>query len=158
MQNNLQSAQNSVNQSLQRLSTGMQINSASDNPAGLVTSSLESAQISGLTQAIQNTQTGTALAQTADSSLSNINDILLQVRNLAANSANTGTQSTASLAANQANATALLKSVTNISSTTSFNGINLLDGTFKAAQPDRCVQRPDGDVDVDGCRRHNAGS
>ncbi len=133
-QNNLQSSQSRLNTSLQRLSTGLQINSAADNPAGLVTSSLENAQISGLTQSIQNIQTGTALAQTADSSLSNINDLLVQVRNLAANSANSATQSASSLAANQANATALLASIDNIATTTKFGTVSLLDGTFTAAQ------------------------
>jgi len=133
-QNNLQSSQSRMNNALQRLSTGLQINSAADNPAGLVTSSLENAQISGLQQSIQNIQTGSALVQTADSSLSNINDLLVQVRNLAANSANTATQSTASLAANQANADALLASIDNIASTTKFGTVALLDGTFSAAQ------------------------
>lgn len=133
-QNNLQSSQSRMNNALQRLSTGLQINSAADNPAGLVTSSLENAQISGLQQSIQNIQTGSALVQTADSSLSNINDLLVQVRNLAANSANTATQSTASLAANQANADALLASIDNIASTTKFGTVALLDGTFTAAQ------------------------
>ena len=133
-QNNLQASQTRMNTALQRLSTGLQINSAADNPAGLVTSSLENAQISGLQQSIQNIQTGTALVQTADSSLSNINDLLVQVRNLAANSANTATQSTASLAANQANATKLLASIDNIATTTKFGTVALLDGTFTAAQ------------------------
>ncbi|MFO1043550.1 MAG: flagellin [Planctomycetaceae bacterium] len=133
-QNNLQSSQSRMNNALQRLSTGLQINSAADNPAGLVTSSLENAQISGLQQSIQNIQTGSALVQTADSSLSNINDLLVQVRNLAANSANTATQSTASLAANQANADALLASIDNIATTTKFGTVALLDGTFTAAQ------------------------
>ena len=133
-QNNLQSSQSRMNNALQRLSTGLQINSAADNPAGLVTSSLENAQISGLQQSIQNIQTGSALVQTADSSLSNINDLLVQVRNLAANSANTATQSTASLAANQANAAALLSSIDNIATTTKFGTVALLDGTFSAAQ------------------------
>ena len=133
-QNNLQSSQSRMNNALQRLSTGLQINSAADNPAGLVTSSLENAQISGLQQSIQNIQTGSALVQTADSSLSNINDLLVQVRNLAANSANTATQSTASLAANQANAAALLSSIDNIATTTKFGTVALLDGSFSAAQ------------------------
>ncbi len=133
-QNNLQSSQSRMNTALQRLSTGLQINSAADNPAGLVTSSLENAQISGLQQSIQNIQTGNALVQTADSSLSNINDLLVQVRNLAANSANTATQSAASLAANQANATALLSSIDNIATTTKFGTVALLDGTFTAGQ------------------------
>lgn len=133
-QNNLQASQSRMNTSLQRLSTGLQINSAADNPAGLVTSSLQNAQISGLQQSIQNIQTGTALVQTADSSLSNINDLLVQVRSLAANSANTATQSTASLAANQANADALLASIDNIATTTKFGTVALLDGSFSAAQ------------------------
>lgn len=132
--NNLMSSQTRLNSSLQKLSTGLQINSASDNPAGLVTSSLENAQISGLQQSIQNIQTGSALVQTADSSLSNINDLLVQVRSLAANSANTATQSTASLAANQANAAALLSSIDNIATTTKFGTVALLDGTFTAGQ------------------------
>ncbi len=133
-QNNLQSSQSRMNTSLQRLSTGLQINSAADNPAGLVTSSLQNAQISGLQQSIQNIQTGSALVQTADSSLSNINDLLVQVRSLAANSANTATQSTASLAANQANADALLASIDNIATTTKFGTVALLDGSFTAGQ------------------------
>lgn len=133
-QNNLMSSQTRLNSSLQKLSTGLQINSAADNPAGLVTSSLENAQISGLQQSIQNIQTGSALVQTADSSLANINDLLVQVRSLATNSANTATQSTASLAANQANAQALLSSIDNIATTTKFGTVALLDGTFTAGQ------------------------
>ena len=133
-QNNLMSSQTRLNSSLQKLSTGLQINSAADNPAGLVTSSLENAQISGLQQSIQNIQTGSALVQTADSSLANINDLLVQVRSLATNSANTATQSTASLAANQANAAALLSSIDNIATTTKFGTVALLDGSFTAGQ------------------------
>lgn len=133
-QNNLMASQTRMNSSLERLSTGLRLNSAADNPAGLVTSSLQNAQISGLQQSIQNIQTGTALAQTADSSLANINDLLVQVRNLAANSANTATQSAASLAANQANSDALIASIDNIATTTRFGTVALLDGTFAAGQ------------------------
>jgi flagellin len=133
-QNNLQASQSRLTTSLQRLSTGLKINSSSDDPAGLVTSSLQNAQISGLTQSIQNIQTGSSLVQTADSSLSNINDLLVQIRSLASNSANTATQSTASLAANQANANALLSSIDNIATTTKFGTVALLDGTFTSQQ------------------------
>lgn len=130
----LQANQNQLDVSLQRLSTGSQINSAADNPSGVVTSSLEASQIAGLQQSITNIQTGTALAQTADSSLANINNLLVQIRALASNSANSGAQSTASLAANQASATTLLASIDNIAATTNFGTINLLDGSFSAAQ------------------------
>lgn len=133
-QNSLQSSQASLNTSLQRLSTGLKINSAADDPAGLVTSSLQASQISGLQNSIANIQTGSSLAHTADSSLSNVNNLLVQIRSLASNSANTATQSTASLAANQASATALLASIDNIASTTKFGTVNLLDGSFSAAQ------------------------
>ena len=133
-QNALASSQNSLNTSLQRLSTGLQINSAADNPAGLVTSSLQAAQISGLQQSLQNISTATNLAQTADGSLSNINNLLVQIRTLASNSANTGTQSASSLAANQASAAALLTSIDSIASTTAFGKVNLLDGTFTNGQ------------------------
>ena len=133
-QNNLQASQSRLTTSLERLSTGLKINSAGDDPAGLVTSSLQASQISGLQNSIQNIQTGSALAQTADGSLSNVTKLLVQIRTLAANSANTATQSTASLAANQASATALLSSIDNISSTTKFGTVALLDGTFSAQQ------------------------
>ncbi len=133
-QNNLQASQTRLTTSLERLSTGLKINSASDDPAGLVTASLQASQISGLATAIQNIQTGTSLAKTADSSLKNINDLLVQIRTLAANSANTATQSTASLAANSASATALLGSIDNIANTTKFGTVALLDGTFTAQQ------------------------
>ena len=132
--NALQSSQSRLNASLLRLSTGLQINGAEDNPAGLVTSTLQASQISGLQTSIQNIQTGTALAKTADASLSNINNLLVQIRTLAANSANTATQSTASLAANSASANALLASVDNIANTTRFGTVNLLDGTFTSQQ------------------------
>ena len=122
-QNNLQASQSRLTTSLQRLSTGLKINSAADDPAGLVTASLQASQISGLQTSIQNIQTGTALAQTADSSLGNINNLLVQIRTLAANSANTATQSAASLAANQASAVKLLASIDNIASTTKFGTV-----------------------------------
>ncbi len=133
-QNSLQASQTRLSTSLQRLSTGLKINNAEDDPAGLVTASLQASQISGLQTSIQNIQTSTALAHTADSSLANINNLLVQVRTLAANSANTATQSTASLAANAASATKLLASIDNIAATTKFGTVNLLDGTFTAQQ------------------------
>ena len=133
-QNSLQASQTRLTTSLQRLSTGLKINNAEDDPAGLVTSSLQASQISGLQTSIQNIQTSTALAHTADSSLENINNLLVKIRTLAANSANTATQSPASLAANAASATKLLASIDNIATTTKFGTVNLLDGSFTAQQ------------------------
>lgn len=131
---NLQASQSRLNTSLQRLSTGLRINGAGDDPAGLVTSSLQNAQISGLTQSIANIDRGVTLVQTADSALSNINDLLVKIRTLAADSANTATQSDASLTANQANADALLATIDTIANTTKFGTVFLLDGSFDDLQ------------------------
>lgn len=133
-QDSLQSSQSRLNTSLQRLSTGLRINNAEDDSAGLVTSSLQAAQISGLQSSIQNLQTATALTHTADQSLGNIGNLLIQIRSLATSSANAGTQATASLTANNTSASKLLGSIDSIATTTNFGKVALLDGTFTAAQ------------------------
>ncbi len=133
-QMNLAKSQSRMNTSLERLSTGLKINRAGDDPAGLVTSELQKSQISGLTKSIENIDRGITMVQTAESGLAEINDLLLKVRDLAVNSANTATQDTASLAANQADVDALVASITNISDTTKFGTKNLLDGSINAAQ------------------------
>ena len=133
-QMNLAKSQSRMNTSLERLSTGLQITRASDDPAGLVTSELQKAQISGLTKSIENIERGTTMVQTAESGLSEIGSLLLKMRDIAVNSANTATQDTASLAANQAEVNALALSVTRISDTTKFGTKALLDGTVSTAQ------------------------
>lgn len=133
-QDALQSSQGRLNTSLQRLSTGLRINNAEDDSAGLVTSQLQAAQISGLQNSITNLQTATALAHTADQSLANISNLLIQIRSLAANSANGATQSSASLTANNTSASKLLSSIDTIATNTKFGKVALLDGTFTAAQ------------------------
>ncbi len=133
-QNNLAKSQSRMNTSLERLSTGLKINRAGDDPAGLVVSELQKSQISGLSGAIENIERGITMVQTAESGLGEINDILLKIRDIAVTSANTATQDTASLAANQAEVDALALSITRISDTTKFGTKNLLDGTIAAAQ------------------------
>ena len=133
-QMNLAKSQTRMNTSLERLSTGLKINRASDDPAGLVTSELQKSQISGLTKSIENIERGTTMVQTAESGLAEIGDLLLKIRDVAVNSANTATQDTASLAANQAEVDALALSITRISDTTKFGTKALLDGTVAAAQ------------------------
>ena len=133
-QMNLAKSQTRMNTSLERLSTGLKINRASDDPAGLVTSELQKSQISGLTKSIENIERGTTMGQTAESGLAEIGDLLLKIRDIAINSANTATQDTASLAANQAEVDALALSITRISDTTKFGTKALLDGTITAAQ------------------------
>ncbi|MCX7410921.1 MAG: flagellin [Planctomycetota bacterium] len=133
-QMNLAKSQSRMNTSLERLSTGLKINRASDDPAGLVTSELQKSQISGLTKAIENIERGTTMVQTAESGLAEIGSLLLKMRDLAVNSANEATQDTASLAANQSEIDALSTSITRISDTTKFGTKALLDGTVTAAQ------------------------
>jgi flagellin len=133
-QMNLAKSQTRMNTSLERLSTGLKINRAADDPAGLVTSELQKAQISGLTKAIENIERGTTMVQTAESGLSEIGSLLLKMRDIAVNSANEATQDTASLAANQAELDKLAESITRISDTTKFGTKTLLDGNIDLAQ------------------------
>ncbi len=133
-QANLSKSQSRMNTSLERLSTGLKINRAGDDAAGLVMSELQKSQISGLTKAIENIERGTTMVQTAESGLAEIGSLLLKMRDLAVNSSNAATQDTAALVANQAEVDALSASITRISDTTKFGTKALLDGTISAAQ------------------------
>ncbi|TXT37099.1 MAG: flagellin [Planctomycetota bacterium] len=133
-QQNLSKSTSRLNQSMERLSTGMQINKAADNAAGLVISELQRKEISGLSGAIKNIERGVNAVQTAESGLGEVNDLLLKIRSLAVDSANTATNDTASLAANQAEVDKLALSITRIADTTKFGTTNLLDGSFSAKQ------------------------
>ena len=133
-QSNLSKSTSRLNTSMERLSTGMQINKAADNSAGLVISELQRKEISGLSGAIKNIERGVNEVQTAESGLGEVNDLLLKIRSLAIDSANAATQDTASLAANQAEVGKLLSSITRIADTTKFGTKNLLDGSFSAQQ------------------------
>ncbi len=133
-QTNLSRSTNRLNTSMERLSTGMQINKASDNSAGLVISELQRKEINGLSGAIKNIERGVNAVQTAESGLGEVNDLLLKIRSLAIDSANAATQDTASLAANQAEVGKLLLSITRIADTTKFGTKTLLDGSFSAQQ------------------------
>ena len=133
-QNNLARSTTRLNTTFERLSTGLKINRASDDPAGLVVSELQKSQISGLSQAVENIDRSVTLVQTAESGLGEINNQLLKLRELAVDSANNAAQDASSLAANQAEVTAVLASITRISDKTKFGSKTLLDGSFAAAQ------------------------
>ncbi|MBI5756908.1 MAG: flagellin FliC [Planctomycetales bacterium] len=133
-QNNLARSTTRLNTTFERLSTGLKINRASDDPAGLVVSELQKSQISGLSQAVENIDRAVTLVQTAESGLGEINNQLLKLRELAVDSANNAAQDTSSLAANQAEVDAVLASITRISDKTKFGSKALLDGSFAAAQ------------------------
>jgi flagellin len=131
-QNNLNSANTSLNTSLQRLSSGLRINSGADDPAGLVISQEQMAQISGLQTAITNTSKAVNVVQIADGALNETNALLLQIRGLAVDAANSGTNDNNTLAADQAQITNALDTITRIANSTQFGSEHLLDGTRAA--------------------------
>jgi len=132
-QNNLSKSQASLTTSLQRLSTGLRINSAKDDAAGLAISERMSSQITGLNQAARNSNDGISMAQTAEGALSSISDSLQRIRELAVQSAN-GSNTDADRASMQEEASQLLQEIDRVAGQTKFNGRALLDGTLKNQQ------------------------
>ncbi len=132
-QRNLSSSQSALNTSISRLSSGLRINSAKDDAAGLAISERFSSQIRGTNQAIRNAGDGISMAQTAEGALKASGDILQRVRELAVQSAN-ATNNTSDRQALQAEVTQLVDELDRISQTTEFNGRKLLDGGFGAQQ------------------------
>lgn len=116
-------------QSINRLSTGLRINSAADDPAGLIISEKYKAQIGGLQQAIRNSQDGINFSKTAEGALAEVNTLLGDARTLAVAAANTGTVSSTQLAADQAQIQSIANSITRISQNTQFGQKKLLDGS-----------------------------
>jgi flagellin len=129
----LTTTQNSLNTSLQRLSSGLRINSAADDAAGFAIAQSLTSQVNGDTVASQNANNAVSLAQTAEGSLNAITDNLQRIRELAVESAN-ATNSTANRASLNTEAQQLLQEIDRTASTASFNGVNLLDGSFQAQQ------------------------
>lgn len=128
-QRNLAASQSSLATSLQRLSSGMRINSAKDDAAGMSIASRMTSQINGSSQAARNANDGISLAQTAEGALSTITDNLQRIRDLAVQSRN-ATNSATDRAALNTEAQQLKSEIDRVASTTSFNGVKLLDGSF----------------------------
>lgn len=126
---NVQNTSVSFNQSINRLSTGLRINSAAEDPAGLIASEGFRAQLTGLDAALRNNQDAVNFAKTAEGALSEVNRLLNDARALAVASANTGTVSASQVQANQAQLTSIVESITRISQNTTFGTKKLLDGT-----------------------------
>jgi flagellin len=128
-QRNLSMSQSSLTTSLQRLSSGLRINSAKDDAAGLAISERMGAQIKGLAQASRNANDGISLAQTAEGALSTIGDNLQRIRELSVQSSN-ATNSTSDRQAMQSEVTQLVSEIDRVANQTSFNGTKILDGSF----------------------------
>jgi flagellin len=127
-QRNLNGSQNTLATSLQRLSTGLRINSAKDDAAGLAISERFSTQIRGLNQAIRNANDGVSFAQTAEGALSTVGDALQRIRELSVQSINDTNSSSDRQALNN-EVGQLIAEVNRIANSTQFNGQNILDGT-----------------------------
>ncbi|VEF09904.1 flagellin [Pseudomonas fluorescens] len=128
VQKNLNRASDALSTSMQRLSSGLKINSAKDDAAGLQISNRMSSQIRGNTQAIQNANDGISVAQTAEGALQASTDILQRMRELAVKARN-GTNGTADQTATNAEFAQMSDEITRISAATNLNGKNLLDGS-----------------------------
>jgi flagellin len=130
-QRNLDKSQSANQQALQRLSSGLRINSAKDDAAGLAISTRFTSQIKGLDVAVRNAGDGIALAQTAEGALGSINESLQRIRELAVQSAN-ATNSDVDREALQAEVDQLVSEISRTADETDFNGRKLLDGSFSA--------------------------
>ncbi len=115
--------------SMTRLSTGLKINSAADDPSGLIRSQNIQAELSGLAQASSNTQDGINMLKTADGAMSQVANLLQSLRALAVSSANTAVVDASTLQANQTQIDSVVQSINNIAETTQFGTKKLLDGT-----------------------------
>ena len=131
-QRNLNSSQSSLNTSLERLSSGLRINSAKDDAAGLAISERFTTQIRGLNQAARNANDGISLAQTAEGALGEVSNNLQRIRELALQSVN-ATNSESDRSALDLEVQQRLAEIDRISSQTSFNGRKVLDGSFGSA-------------------------
>lgn len=122
--------QTDLNTRLQRLSTGLKINSGKDAPAGLIASETLRSEINGIHQAIDNSTRAGNVINTAEGALSEVSALLLEVQSLTNEAANTGALSPEEIKANQLQVDAILNSVNRIANTTQFNGIKLLNGSL----------------------------
>ncbi len=131
-QRNLMSSQSSLATSIQRLSSGLRVNSAKDDAAGLAIADRMNTQVRGLDVATRNANDGISLAQTAEGALGKVSDMLQRMRELAVQSSNaTNTQTDRNSL--DAEVTQLKSEINRVATQTSFNGVRLLDGSFSGA-------------------------
>src|SRR5919108_5098091 len=129
-QNTLGRSNAALEQALNRLSTGLRINTGKDDPAGLIASENLRSDITSIKKAISNTDRANQVIATADSSLGQVSSLLNDIRGLVTESANTGALSDEQIAANQLQVDSSLEAIDRIAQTTSFQGRKLLDGSL----------------------------
>jgi flagellin len=123
-------ATNKMESAMQRLSSGLRINSAADDAAGLAVAGKMESQLKGINMAVRNAQDGVGLIQTAESGLNEIRNMVLRIRELAVQMANGIYEDTPDRANAQLEVNALIDQVTLIADNTRFNDVELVDGTF----------------------------
>lgn len=129
-QRGLSKTQKNLNDTLQRLSTGLRINRGGDDPAGLIASEGLRSEISGIAQAIDNSQRASNVISTAEGALQEVAALLLNIKDLVVEAANTGALSPDEIAANQLQIDSAVESITRISNATTFAGLHLLNGSL----------------------------
>jgi flagellin len=129
-QRGLAKSSQQLTSTLQRLSSGLKINSGADDPAGLIASEGLRSEISGINQGIDNSTRATNVIATAEGALSEVANLLLNVKSLIVQAANGGAFSSDEIAANQLQIDSAVQSITRISNTTSFAGLQLLNGNL----------------------------
>ena len=132
-QRNLARSQGELATSMERLSSGLRINSAKDDAAGLAISDRMTSQIRGLNQATRNANDGISLAQTAEGAMQESTNILQRIRELSVQAAN-ATNSASDRKSLQSEVDQLLSELDRIATSTTFNGLTILDGTYTAQQ------------------------
>ncbi len=115
---------------LQRLSSGLKINTGKDAPAALIASETLRSEMAGISQAIENSGRANNVLSTAEGSLQEVSALLLEVQGLTTQAANSGALSNEEIAANQLQVDSILSSINRIANTTQFNGVKLLDGSL----------------------------
>ncbi len=126
----LRKNQDSLNTSLERLSTGLKINSGKDNPAGLIASENLRSEKAGITQAIDNAERAGNIIGTAEGGLNEVSSLLTELQGLVTQSANSGGLSQEEVNANQLQVDSILNSVNKIAGGTAFQGKKLLNGNY----------------------------
>lgn len=128
--NDLSRSNKGLGKSLERLSTGFKINRASDGPASLVISERLKSQVSSLKMAVQTSERASSMVSTAEAALAEVSSLLVSMQELIVESANDGALSQDEVLANQFQIDSAIETINRIANTTSFAGLNLLDGRF----------------------------
>jgi flagellin len=129
-QRGLANSQKTLNDTLQHLSTGLRINRGADDPAGLIASESLRSELAGINQAIDNSTRASNVIATAEGSLNEVASLLLNVKSLIVQAANSGAMSPDEIQANQLQVDSAVQSITRISNTTTFAGLHLIDGSL----------------------------